>query len=261
MREHHERAIRALRELYEPDPRYLALIIVGSVAAGAESETSDVDHILVATDEEYARRRAAEAIHYCDRDFCDYPGGYVEGKVVDRGFIEEAAARGSEPARSQFVGAKVVFSKVHGLAETVARIPVYPDAGRAKNIRSFYAHMMVLRGYLDYGLRKGDHYVVLKAAGGVALFGGRLILAHNRILYPYHKWFMREVWRAPEKPSGFDALLEAFVTEPTIEHCDAFCRSVIEFMDLERDPPPIGSRFVMDTEWEWRDGGGSVEDW
>jgi hypothetical protein len=261
MRPHHEKAVQNLKRKYEPDDRYLALIIVGSVASGSEHEGSDVDHILVATDEEFARREKAEEVHYWTRDFCDYPGGYVEGKVVNFRFIEEAAARGSEPARAQFAGAKVVFSKIPGLDKLVTTIARYPDEERERKIRSFYAQMQVLRGYVEYGEKKGDRFIVMRAASGIALFGGRLILAHNRILYPYHKWFLREVRNAPQKPPGFDALLDAVLQAPTIASCDAFCNCVIAFMDLGKHEPGFISRFVMDTEWNWRHGPGPVEDW
>ena len=56
MRPQHSRAIQRLRDKYEGDPRYRALIIVGSVATGEASEGADVDHLIVATDEEFARR-------------------------------------------------------------------------------------------------------------------------------------------------------------------------------------------------------------
>lgn len=261
MRQHHADAIEKLRATYEPDASLLALIIVGSLAAGGESDSSDVDHILLATDEEFARRVSVEEVHYWTPDFCDYPGGYVEGKIVNLSFIEDAALRGSEPARAQFSGARVVFSKIPGLAETVATIAVYPEPERERKIRSFYAQLQVLRGYLAYGEQKGDLFIVLRAAAGVALFAGRLILAHNRILYPYHKWFLREVARAPEQPAGFPVLLETFLHEPTTVHGDAVCESIITFMDLRRYDPGFTSRFVLDTEWAWLHGPGPVEDW
>jgi hypothetical protein len=261
MRAHHQKAIQKLKATYEPDTRYLALIIVGSVAAGNASDTSDVDHILVATDEEFARREASETVHYSSYDFCDYPGGYVEGKVVDRRFIEEAAARGSEPARAQFTGAQVIFSRIPDLQDLVDRVAVYPEQEREGKIRSFYAQVLVLRDYLHYGEQKGDRYIVLRAAAGIVLFGGRLILAHNRILYPYHKWFMRELRNASEKPPGFLNLLDAFLKNPATATCDEFGNSIVSFMQLQRHEPGFISRFVMDTEWNWRYGRGPVEDW
>ena len=39
--------------------------------------------MLIATDEEYARRAATRALTYYATDLCDYPGGYVDGKIVN----------------------------------------------------------------------------------------------------------------------------------------------------------------------------------
>ena len=261
MRPHHKKAIQKLKETYECDPRYLSLIIVGSVAAGNEHDTSDVDHILVVTDEEFEQRKMSESVHYWTPDFCDYPGGYVEGKIVDLKFIEDVSIRGSEPARVQFAGAKVVFSKIIGLDKTVEQIALYQEQEREGKIRTFYAHMKVLRDYLNYGEQNNDRYIAIRAASGIALFAGRLILAHNRILYPYHKWFTRQVKNAPEKPPEFDKIFDTFLRNPIIQNCDELCKCIVDFMHLDKYEQGFISRFVMDTEWNWRHGRGPVEDW
>ena len=53
MRPHHEKAIQKLVEHFETDESCLAVIIGGSIAKGLEREDSDVDAILVVTDELY----------------------------------------------------------------------------------------------------------------------------------------------------------------------------------------------------------------
>ncbi len=261
MKPHHERAVSRLKDKYENDVRFLALIIVGSVAGGTARDESDVDHILVATDDEFARRLSGTDIHYSTPDLCDYPGGYVEGKIVDLGFIREAVARGSEPARSQFAGACVVFTKIPGLAELVKQAAAYPENERGEKIRTFYAHLKVLRDYLSYGEQKNDRYIILRASSGMALFAGRLILAHNRILYPYHKWFLQAVRNAPDKPPHFMEFLDAFLERPTSAAGDALCDCLVDFMHLKDCEKGFISRFVIDTEWNWRHGRGPVEDW
>ncbi len=110
MRPQHQRAVERLVERFEKDPNFLALMIGGSIVRGWERDDSDVDFILLATDEEYARRAPANALTYYTPDLCDYPGGYVDGKIVDWGFLAEVAARGSETARAAFVGARRAYS-------------------------------------------------------------------------------------------------------------------------------------------------------
>ena len=261
MRPHHKRTIQKLKETYESDPRYLAMLLVGSVAVGSEHDSSDVDYILVATDEEFSQRQASESVHSWDPDFCDYPSGYIEGKIVNLNFIEDVLERGSEPSRSQFIGAKVIFSTIPDLEKIVEQIPIYPEHQREEKIRTFYAHIKVFRDYLQYGELNSNRYIILRAASSIALFAGRLILAHNRILYPYHKWFMRQVKDAPEKPSDFTRLFDAFLAKPSTQGCDDLFRCIVNFMNLDKHEQGFISRFVMDTEWNWQHGRGPVEDW
>ena len=79
----HERTIQRLTEHFQADLNFTALIIGGSVVKGWALENSDVDFVLVATDQEYARRVATRAYGYFSRDFTDYPDGYVDGKIID----------------------------------------------------------------------------------------------------------------------------------------------------------------------------------
>src|SRR5438067_2209790 len=90
MEEHHQRVIQRLVEQFKDDLRFPALIIGGSVAKGRARKDSDIDILLVANEEEYARREATQDFWYLDREICDYPGGYVEGKIINMQFLVDA---------------------------------------------------------------------------------------------------------------------------------------------------------------------------
>lgn len=207
MRTHHRQVVDRLVELFGNDPRFVALIIGGSIARGWDREDSDVDIVLVATHSEYARRAATGAFHYWNPDLCDYPGGYVDGKIVDRQYLEEVRDRGNEPSRAAFVGAIVAFSHDPDIAGLVEQIGRYPEAGRREKIASFYAQMEALRWYMGEADKRQDRYLAAHVAADLVLFGGRMILAHNRILYPYHKWFMRVLQEAPLRPADLQERL------------------------------------------------------
>ena len=59
MHDNHKRAVNRLVEQFQPDSRFLALIIGGSVAKGWADDYADLDFLLVATEQEYQRRAAA----------------------------------------------------------------------------------------------------------------------------------------------------------------------------------------------------------
>src|SRR5688500_19876428 len=93
---HHRQGIERLVEVLGDDPRFPALLIGGSLAKGWERPDSDIDVLLLATEEEFDRRLRTMDISYRNDDVADYPGGYAEGRIISRGFLVATAERGSE---------------------------------------------------------------------------------------------------------------------------------------------------------------------
>lgn len=260
LKPHHQQALDALIQRYQADPTCLALVLVGSIATGKQTDASDIDFVAVVTDDQFASLKAARQVHALLPDLCDYPGGYAEGKAVNLAFLRAATEHGSEPARWAFTGARIAFSHIPELAKILAAIPVYPRAEKAEKIARFYAQLKIWQGYLEYAENHANPYILLHASARVALFAGRLILAHNEILYPYHKWFLATVQAAPQQPAEFMGLLNAFLQRPTAQGAEGLRVSLDRFLDLERHAAPWISRFVMDSEWNWLDGPPPVED-
>lgn len=262
MLEHHQRAVNRLVDLFKDDPAYLALLIGGSVAKGLEKPDSDVDFMLVATDDEYARREPLNQFCYFSNspDMVDYPGGYVDGKIVSLGFMNEVADHGSEPARWAFSGAIIACSRQPGLQDLLDRITVYPEQERTQKIISFYTQIQALKWFMSEAEKRSDPYLRMHAAADMVLFGGRLILAYNRMLYPYHKWFMTVLRRVPEKPEGLIDLAETLLAQPNQDNANRFADCVLEFATWDMPPAGWPTRFLYDVEWTWRCGRPAVED-
>ncbi|HLI69727.1 MAG TPA: hypothetical protein VKV19_08210 [Ktedonobacteraceae bacterium] len=261
MREHHERVIQRLTERFQSDPRFLALIVGGSVAKGWEIEDSDVDVMLIASDEEYARRAATRDLGYFDFEIVDYPGGYVEGKIIDLAFLQEVADHGSEPARSAFLKTIVAYSHLPDLDTLLARIPVYQEQEHEVKMRAFASQLAISNWYLWDAERRQNFYQLSWAANNLVLFGGRLILAHNRLLYPYHKWFLHQLRLAPAKPENLLDLINILLHHPDSGNAHAFYDSITTFLDLKIDLNQAAVEFVQASEWNWRDGRPPVADW
>lgn len=64
MRPHHIEAIEKLVAGIKQDKKFLALIIGGSVAKGMERDDSDIDIVLVATDEEFEKRKKIQILSF-----------------------------------------------------------------------------------------------------------------------------------------------------------------------------------------------------
>jgi hypothetical protein len=92
----------------------------------------------------------------------------------------------------------------------------------------------------------------------LVLFGGRLILAHNRILYPGRKWFMREFEKASDKPEGIIDLATQLLRHPGISHAKAFCDSIVSYRDWPLPEEGTWQRIHEDNVWNWRNGRSSL---
>ncbi|MBI5568111.1 MAG: hypothetical protein HY870_24660, partial [Chloroflexi bacterium] len=255
------RAIERLIDRFKNDPNFLALLIGGSLVKGYGNDSSDVDFMLIATDEEYARRSADRTLTYYTTELCDYPGGYVDGKIVNVAFLEEVADRGSEPARSAFENVIVAYSQVPQLANLLGRITAYPEAAHAEKIRAFYAQLLAMQWYVGEAEKRNNQYLLMHTVSDLVLFGGRLILAHNRLMYPYHKWFLRRLQEAPQQPADLMTLIDQLLNEPTKASADRFCEAILNFTAWPAPPEGWPARFMEDTEWAWRYGKAAIADW
>ncbi|CAG0937715.1 hypothetical protein TFLX_06664 [Thermoflexales bacterium] len=258
---HHQRAVERLIDRFKDDANYLALLIGGSLVKGYGDEGSDVDFMLIATDEEYARRLPERTLTYYATDLCDYPGGYVDGKIVNVAFLEEVAARGSEPARSAFENVSVSYSRLPQLDDLLQRITLYPEAGHTEKVRSFYAQLQAMQWFVGEAEKRDNRYLLMHAVSELVLFGGRLILAHNRLLYPYHKWFLRRLQDAPQQPENLLGLIDQLLSEPGKAKADRFCEAILNFTPWDIPAEGWPARFMTDTEWAWRYGKAAIDDW
>jgi hypothetical protein len=260
MKPQHERAVRLLAEHFAVDDTCLGVIIGGSVAKGLEREDSDVDAMIVVTDEVYRDHWDRNQMFYFTAEFCDYPGGYIDGKYVDMHYLTSAAERGNEITRAAFSGAFVAHSKIDGLEEIVRRIPVYQPDEKREKIQAFYAQFEAAAWYLSEAVHSGDRYLLAHSAAEMVLYGGRLILAHNEVLYPYHKHLMVELRRAIDKPDGIVELIDALMEQPGAETARAFYDAIKAFRNWNEAFEMWQTRYMKDTELAWLDGRAYVGD-
>jgi predicted nucleotidyltransferase len=253
MRSHHKRAIDKLVESIKQDERFLALIIGGSVAKGMEREDSDIDVTLIANDEEFEKRKSRNLYLYYETKFCDYPGGYIDGKVVNLEFLETVARRGSEPARDAFRDSWIAYSKIPDLKDLLEKIPVFQEEEKPKKIAKFLAQFETANWMIEEAERRNDDYLVTRAISDLILFGGRLILEYNNILYPFHKLFMQALEKAPEKPENLMGLIDTLLKKKNSENAKTLFDAIMGFKEW-KSSEFWAIRFIIDTEWAWIDG-------
>lgn len=258
VREPQRRTIEWLQRRYADDARIQALVIIGSTARGEAMEGSDVDcaFVVAPADRQERERRGERGIH----------GGPAEGRVAfggdftDLDILRLTAERGPEPARFAFTDAIAGFSRVPDLASILARIPVYPEAEREEKMRSFVSQLPVHLAYLKHAVYTKKEWLLAQTAVELVLFGGRLILAENRMLFPNRKQFMAAVERAPRKPDGFVDLARELSARPTIPVAQRFYDSVMSYAPWPAPPEGHWARFSRDRETNWRTGRPALAD-
>lgn len=261
IRDHHRRAIDRLADAYRDDSRFLGLIIGGSVAKGYARDDSDVDFLIIATDKAFEEHRGARDLFINRRDLCDYDGGFVDGKIINLAFLEDVAEKGNEPSRAAFEGAFAAYSHVPDLDDLLQRIPVYPEGGHDERVKAFYCMAFIQHWLFHEAERHGNRYTLIRSASQLALFAARLILAHNRRLFPYHKWLPRVLESVLEKPADMMACFDALLDEPCGDKATALFEAVRDFQDWGISDLEAYTWFMTDVEWSWMSGRTPIEDW
>ncbi len=237
----------------------IALLLGGSLAHGLGSPSSDVDLNIVVSDAEHAARAAEGKTTFFDKEMCGWEGGYVDGKYVSRALLADIARRGSEPSRFAFQDARILFTRDEHLPRLLEEIPRYPVAEKAERIARFNAQLEAWTWYCGEAAKREDPYLLGTAVSKLALFAGRMVLAHNEMLYPFHKWFLRVLERAPQQPAALAERIRELSRAPTPEAIKAFVAHVRGFREWETGGKIWPVRFMHDTELDWVHSGTAIE--
>lgn len=261
MREQHKQAIDRLTEKYCKDARFPALIIVGSIARGKEREDSDVDAVLVASEEEFAWRKEQKAYHFFDFEVSDQKNLYADVKVMNLQYLTDAAEKGSEPARAGFSGAFIAYSRIPGLEDILRRIPVFQEREQEQKLNVFYSQLHPMRFFAIEAIEKDNRFLLANTVNNMLLFGLRIILEQNKILFPSHKGLFAEAAAAQRKPAGIMALADKLLENHSRENIDAFADAILGYDGWAVKPRESIGTYLEHNDWSWAHGGASIYSW
>jgi len=198
MYKHHEESIENMIEHYRGDAEIKALFLIGSVATGTARANSDLDAVGVVSEEHYAKKGALEVY----RGKCTYDdGGYFDMHYMTRAKLEEVLQRGSEPMRNMFSCARELYCREPGLADLIAKIPVFQKSEAAEKQFRFYCTMKMFHSYFWVAC-KPEGFMRFHVAAGIIYNLYRLILVENEILFPSVRKLEEYAIRAPNKPEN-----------------------------------------------------------
>ncbi len=258
MRPHHRETLDTIAKRYADDQDVLGVLLVGSIAHGFEKPGSDVDIMLVLPEAAFAARERDGTLAFLDLESAKYDGGYVDIKCTSFGQMERVRDIGSEPARFAFEGAVPIVARDDRLGALVAEVARYPIENKQENIKRFYAQLQAWNWYCGEAHKHDNAYLLSVSVNNLVLFGGRMILAENEVLYPYHKWFLRVLDEVADKPQGMMALVDALLRKPEV----ADIKSYFELVSTFRTWPDVSwsNQFMADSEMNWMTGHTPVGD-
>ncbi len=251
MEAHHSKAIDEFLAKYAARDEFIAILLVGSLAHGFAKVNSDVDIILVATEDEYQRRKNDKRLAYSLWNICTYPGGYIDCKVVSLASLNQIAERGNDPARYAFKDATVLFSRTDALDSVLKRVTRFPIEQMVSREHRFICQVLAWKWYMSQAEENKNAYLVYLATQKLALFASRVILNRNEALYPYHKWLLEETKKALIKPEGFLETLDELLHRPSFATAQKLADILLGFVGMKEKDVDWPNQFMVDSEMNW----------
>ncbi len=262
MYKHHEESLENLKNYFSGRGEVTALIFGGSVAKGCERPDSDLDAMVVVTEEDYARRVKNRTAVETITGYCTYEGGYFDVKYMTKAFLADAAEKGSEPARNAFLGARVLFTKDEEIPKIVAKIPVFQKKEKEEKMLSFYADFW-LNYYYFLQACPLDGYMKLHAVGEVIYSVYRMVLQENEILFPCNRRLEDFVEKISEETKKLVSLGKAAARSQEFEDVKVFVEYFLGILcwEIPTDISNVLSRYTLDFEQWWRVPRPNVNEW
>ena len=211
-------------------------------------------------EEEFERTRSTRGCFYGSWDPDKFSGVEIDGKIVGKSFLKEAAVRGSEPTRASFESVYTEFSHDPEIDALLERIAAYPEREREQKIKAFYAYTKHYRYVGEQAFELENGYFARRCVIELVFFAARLALAHNRVLFPCHKSLFAALERCEDLPPGFVDSSRLLLESPSLLALIAYYEKVSDFFSRYDYPDQERINFIVENEWSWFSGLPSVGD-
>lgn len=261
MYKHHEESIEKMKKYFE-EMGAVALILGGSVTKGKARPDSDLDGMVILTDEDYVEREKRGATTEVVEGHCTYEGGYFDVKYMTKRYLAELACKGSEPARNGFTGARLLFTHDPDIERMIADIPIFQTKEKDEKMLSFYSDFW-LNYYYFLKSCSIDGYMRMRTIAEIIYDLYRMVLQEHEILFDCNRRLESQV----EAISADTARLVSYarVLEETQSEEDAD-RFVEFFLEMTAYEPPTDMSVIFTTyskdfqEW-WREYRPNMNEW
>ncbi len=260
MEKHHEDTINIFIDKYKNTEGLLAVLLAGSLAHGFAKSSSDVDILLIITDEEYEKKKTEKKLAFSVWDFVTYKGGYVDCKFLCPSSIKRIADKGSDPARYAFKDSVFLLCRDESLKTLIQKVSVYPQHQYENRRYRFVCQILAWKWYMSQAEEKESLYLKYLSAQRLVLFACRSVLNENAMLYPYHKWLLKETEMAKNKPGGFMGIVESFLSKPSFTGAQSLADSILAFLGVKEQEVDWSNQFMKDSEMNWIEHEAPIDD-
>jgi len=262
MYDHHKQSIQNLIDYFKDDVSVVAVILGGSVAKECERIDSDIDAIVVVTEEKYSELLENNKLSECITGYCTYENGYFDIKYCTKEYLMSVAEKGSEPARNAFLKAKCLYTADDKIPTLVSQIPVFQKAEKSDKLLSFYSAFSLSHAYF-WGASENDIYLRVRSAADIVLFGFRLLLEEGEVLFPCQKSLLKAVSELKNKPENIIKKSNYFLTTLDDASKDDFVHSILSFIAYQppQDLSEVLTRYTADNELWWYKERPIISEW
>lgn len=261
MFKHHEESIKNMIDYFRKQGA-VGLILVGSVAKGTEREDSDLDGMVILKEEDYEIKEKNNVTTETVNGLCTYEAGYFDIKYVTLEYLKELAEKGSEPARSAFNKAKILFSDNLEIEKILPQIPVFQKREKEEKMLSFYSDFWLNYHYF-LKCCSPEGYMRMRTIAEIIYSLYRIILQENEILFECNRRIEEQVRMISKDTVEWIDLAGKLEMSQNIQDADAF---VEKFWKITTYVPPTDLSKVFTTyskdfqEW-WRVYRPNINEW
>lgn len=261
MYKHHEESIKNMQKYFE-NMGAIALILGGSIAKGKERPDSDLDGMVILSDEDYAERVKRNATTEVIEGYCTYEGGYFDVKYMTKQYIIDLAEKGSEPARNGFMDARILFCHDPEIEKIISDISVFQSKEKDEKLLSFYSDFWL---NYHYFLKSCDidGYMRMRTIAEIIYDIYRIILQENEILFDCNRRLEKQVESINADTMKLVEYARRLEVTQSEEDADRF---VDFFMQVTSYEPPEDMAVIFTTyskdfqEW-WREYRPNINEW
>ena len=261
MYKHHEQSIENMKEYFRKQGA-IASILAGSVAKGTERADSDLDGIIILSEEEYTKKEKNNTTAETIDGLCTYEGGYFDIKYMTKQYLKDLASKGSEPARNSFMKARILFCNDAEIEDILPLIPVFQKAEKEEKLLSFYSNFWLNYHYFLKSCPI-DGYMKIHTIAEIIYSIYRLILQENEILFDCNRRLEQQVESVYEKTVELVNLGKELEISQNIQAADRF---VDKYIEITTYVPPtdiavVLTRYSKDFQEWWREPRPNIKEW